>query len=52
MKIPKTAKGYISLMKKLEKTKLWDLKGYSSLPVKEQEKLILINSEISNQINQ
>lgn len=51
MDIPKTAKGYISLMKKLEKTKLWELKGYHSLSAGEQDKLILINSEISNQIN-
>lgn len=51
MTLPKTAKGYIAMMKKIEALHLWNLKGFDKLTSKEQDKLILIGAEISNQLN-
>lgn len=53
MKLPKTLRGYISLMSQIEK-KLGpsNLKGFKKLPAELQELLGVLDAEISNCFNE
>jgi len=52
MKTPKTIKGYIKLLKKIEKISPQLLKGFEQLPVSEKEKIEILDAELSNLINE
>lgn len=52
MVLPKTAKGFISMMRRLEEYPLAYLKGFEKLTKAEQEALKTIMTTISNEINE
>lgn len=51
MKKPKTIKGYISLMRKIEKFTVSDLKGFNELSDQTKEDLGNLLGSISNIVN-
>ena len=51
MKFPKTVKGYIKLLKQLEKQSPTILKGFEKLSESEQKELRCFDAELSNIIN-
>ena len=51
-KNPKTIKGYISLIRKIELIDPKSLKGFDLLPKDEQEIIGILDADISNQINE
>ncbi len=52
MRLPKTIKGWISMMREIECNSIMMLKGFDSLPVEDQEMLKVFDAEISNHINE
>ena len=52
MRKPKTIKGYISLIRQLEKIHPTWLKGFDALPEEDKENLTALDVEISNSINE
>jgi hypothetical protein len=52
MKEPKTIKGYIAMIKLIEKMTVFDKKGFDKLPEKQQSALIALSAEISNRIDE
>lgn len=51
MNEPTTIKGYISLIKFIEKVTVSDKKGFDKLPQSQQEALIELSAAISNRID-
>lgn len=51
MNEPKTIKGYISLIKFIEKVTVSDKKGFDNLPQNQQDALIELSAAISNRID-
>ena len=52
MELPKTIKGWILLMRKIECHSIVTLKGFDSLPIEDREILKILDAEISNHINE
>lgn len=52
MRLPKTIKGWISLMREIECHSIVILKGFENLPYEDQEMLKVLDAEISNCINE
>ena len=52
MKLPKTIKGWILMMREIECHSLVTLKGFDNLPPEDQEMLKIFDAEISNHINE
>ncbi len=52
MRLPTTIKGYISLIKQIELIDCSSLKGFEDLSTGDQETLLILDAEISNQINE
>jgi hypothetical protein len=53
MKIPKTAKGFIALMRSIDENFIaQNLKGFNDLSDKDKEALTLLDADISNYINE
>ena len=52
MKLPKTIKGWILLMRDIECHSIVILKGFDDLPSEDQEMLKILDAEISNHINE
>ena len=51
MNEPRTIKGYISLIKFIEKVTLFDKKGFDKLPQSQQDALLELSAAISNRID-
>lgn len=51
MKEPETIKGYVSLLRKIEKITISDKKGFENLPREHQLLLLELSAAISNIIN-
>lgn len=52
MENPKTVKGYISLIRKIELISPSELKGFDNLPEEYREILSYLSADISNHINE
>ena len=52
MKEPKTAKGYIALIKRIDKIPLQGLKDYDKLDKNQKNALSIICAEISNNVDE
>ncbi len=52
MKLPKTAKGFINLLRKIEKVEVYGLKGFDKLSANDRYCLLEASSQISNAINE
>lgn len=52
MKLPKTIRGWISIMRTLEGESICRLRGFDSLSAEDKEHLMILNAEISNNINE
>ncbi len=52
MRLPKTIKGWILMMREIECNSIVTLKGFDDLPIEDQEMLKILDAEISNHINE
>lgn len=52
MRMPKTIKGYISLIRRIEEVSVKSLKGFDDLSEHDKEILTFLDGNISNDINE
>lgn len=52
MKEPATIKGYLALIRKIEKMMFSDKKGFDDLPENVQEAIGILSADISNALNE